>query len=274
MSKSKNRMPIYDERVKATLKGLTEGKTREELAQGFDLSSWKSLDIYMRRKFFRWDGENGTYVPAENRLDNILEDIESNVPIKAEQIMKKFEEYGEEADPRQIAQEFGFDDHNELADYMSEHNLEFCVEARNYIEGYRKDIDKDTLSISEDNSKISESNTSTSTSTRADAATDNLEDGELAELLGYLPMLRLLEEHKDDLLNSLMVSSEGKIPNYGVPGTPGTKSIYMSILLSRLMADFSKTKNLSQREIVEAAIIEYLERYGYKLEVEKLLSKR
>lgn len=48
----------------------------------------------------------------------------------------------------------------------------------------------------------------------------------------------------------------------------------MSDLLARLMTEFSDTKNLSQRDVVETAVIEYLKRYGYKLEVEKLLAKK
>lgn len=270
MGTSKDKAPIYDERSKATIKGLSEGKTREELAKDFGLSTWKSLDISLRRKNFRWDSKQGNYIPVLNRVDKILEEIDSNIPIKAEQIIRKFDEYGETADPRHIAQEFGFDDHNELADYMSEHNLDFCLETRNYVEGYRKDKNEANPTKTEDNSK----NNQSEFSTLADVTIDDLGDEELAELLGYLPMLRLLEENKDKLLDMLMINNTGRIPTYGVPGNPGTKSVYMSNLLSRLMADFSKTKNLSQREIVEAAIVEYLKRYGYKLEVEKLLSKR
>lgn len=280
MSESKNQIPIYDDRVKATLKGLAKGKTREELAQGFGLNSWKSLDVYLRRKFFTWDSSNGTYIPAVNRMDNILEEVESNIPIKAEQIMRKFEEYGDHADPRLISQEFGFDDHNEMAEYMGENNIVFSVDDGNYMEKHKMDNDTAAINTPKDKPDLirNNSNGKVLASGRSKSASSkdmsDLNDEDVAELLTHLPMLRLLEEHKDILLDLLMVSSEGKIPTYGVPGTPGTKSIYMSNLLSRLMADFSKTKNLSQREIVEASIIEYLKRYGYRLEVEKLLSKR
>lgn len=56
--------PVYGHRVNATLKGLLEGKTREDLAQAFGLSNWKSLDMYMRRKGFAWEGNEKTYIPA------------------------------------------------------------------------------------------------------------------------------------------------------------------------------------------------------------------
>ncbi len=71
-----------------------------------------------------------------------------------------------------------------------------------------------------------------------------------------------------------MLNAEGHIPKYAVPRVPKTKSIYMSNLLARLVTEYSESKNLSQREIVEAALVEYLKRYGYQLEIEKLLAKK
>jgi hypothetical protein len=35
------------------------------------------------------------------------------------------------------------------------------------------------------------------------------------------------------------------------------------------MGEFSREKNVTQREIVEAALVEYLQKYGFKQEVEK-----
>ncbi len=93
-------------------------------------------------------------------------------------------------------------------------------------------------------------------------------------LITYLPLLQMLSENKDRLLDLLMPNSEGNIPKYAVPGIPKTKNIYMSDLLARLVTEFSESKNLSQREVVETALIEYLKRYGYQMEVEKLLAKK
>ena len=63
----------------------------------------------------------------------------------------------------------------------------------------------------------------------------------------------------------------GQIPRYAVPGIPVTKSIYMKNQLAQLVTDFSKEKNIKQNDIVEAALIEYFKKYGYKSEVETLL---
>lgn len=47
----------------------------------------------------------------------------------------------------------------------------------------------------------------------------------------------------------------------------------MSDLIAKLTAEFSEEKNIIQREIVEGALIEYLQKYGFNQEVEPLLKK-
>ena len=45
----------------------------------------------------------------------------------------------------------------------------------------------------------------------------------------------------------------------------------MSDMTARLAAEFSKEKNVTQREIMEAALIEFLQKYGFKREINSLL---
>ena len=47
-----------------------------------------------------------------------------------------------------------------------------------------------------------------------------------------------------------------------------------SDMVANLTAEFSHEKNIIQREIVEAALIEFLQKYGYKQEVEALLKNQ
>lgn len=54
-------------------------------------------------------------------------------------------------------------------------------------------------------------------------------------------------------------------------GLVRTKTIYMSDMISKLIGEFSKEKSISQRDIVEGALIEYLQKYGFKREIETLL---
>ena len=62
------------------------------------------------------------------------------------------------------------------------------------------------------------------------------------------------------------------IPRYAIPGQVKTKAIYMSDMVARLAVEFCKGRNLSQREVMEGALLEYLMKYGSKREVDGLLN--
>lgn len=235
--------PIYDERVNATIKGLMEGKTRETLAEEFSLGGWKSLDIYMRRKGFVWDGANSTYIPATNKADKILEELNSSASIKAEMIIKRFEEMGDDSDPRAIAKEFGFKDHRELGEYMESKQLFWDSEKKNYGVMFGDSVHEpmEEMAISKDKT-IQRDVTKRTASISADSESS-------MELAPYLPLLELLLQNKDRLLTLLMPESTGTIPHYTVPGKSNTQSIYMSDTLIRLLKEFCESRNLKQRDV-------------------------
>ena len=54
------------------------------------------------------------------------------------------------------------------------------------------------------------------------------------------------------------------LPRYIVPGIVKTKGFSMAAKISKLTADFSKENDISQREIVETALIEYFKKYGFE----------
>jgi len=88
----------------------------------------------------------------------------------------------------------------------------------------------------------------------------------------YLPFLRFLYEKRDEIYKLLSgVKEDGKIPRYALPGLARTKATYMSDIVAKLTAEFSREKNVTQREIMEAALVEYLQKYGFKREIEALL---
>ena len=55
--------PIHDEKVDLILKGLTEGRTREDLAEELNYKTYKSLDVFMRRRNWRWRSQSQIYEP-------------------------------------------------------------------------------------------------------------------------------------------------------------------------------------------------------------------
>jgi len=91
----------------------------------------------------------------------------------------------------------------------------------------------------------------------------------------YLPFLRFLYEKRDEVYQLLSGTKEdGKIPRYALPGLVRTKAIYMSDMIAKLAGEFSREKNVTQREIMEAALVEYLQKYGFKREIEALLKNQ
>lgn len=202
--------PIYDRRVTETLAGLLEGKTREEMAGGFGLTNWRSLDTHMRRKGFTWDSANHTYIPAVTSVDTILEELDSGAPFKAEMIIKRFEEMGDDADPRAIAKSFDFSDHRELGEYMESRNLFWDTDKKNYA-------------LRVDHSEDLEPEEMANLTATVIQPTDEQKES-LKSLEPYLPILNLLLQNRDRLVTLLMPQSGGALPRYAVPGKSVTQT--------------------------------------------------
>ena len=240
--------PIYDSRARKIIE-LLKFKTRDEAAEELGYKNYKSLDMYMRRKNFRYDSESGQYVPKENRVDKLNRDPKSYAPTKVVSIITAFEEAN--ADPMLIAKQEGFKDHKEMAEYMANKSYEWNAYKNNYV----KTIGKVEEKIADE--VIEEVVTTQSPPTDIDE---------------YIPFIRFLYEKRDDIYQLLSGTKEdGTIPRYVVPGLVRTKAIYMSDMVAKLTAEFSKEKNVTQREVMEGALIEYLQKYGFKMEVETLL---
>lgn len=80
----------------------------------------------------------------------------------------------------------------------------------------------------------------------------------------YLSILELLETHQEKLKDLLIPTSQlGTIPRFVVPSIGKTKTVQMMNTIEQLVVDFSKEKNISQRELFEVALIEFFTKYGY-----------
>ena len=250
---------IYNEKVDHVLEELGAGRSRKDLAEEYDYSNWKSLDMYMRRKNFRYDSEKGTYVPdVEEEDDPVPTGAESKVAV----IISLFQD--DSTDPKKIAQQLGFADHRELAQYMSDRGYTWSSQKENYVrEKQSKEETADSSSLDAVEEKTSQTTSSLSSQQNTTSA----------ELLEYLPLLQKLAA-KEEELDRLLAEErkDGQVPKYAVPGASMTKSTYMSQRLAQLLEEFSDVKNVSQREIVEAALVEYFKSYGFDQEVQSLLS--
>lgn len=229
---------------------LLKYNTRDEAAELLGYKSYKSMDQYMRRRDFIYDPEEGQYVVKENKAHKLRVDPKSYAPTKVVSIITAFEEAN--PDPRLIAKQEGFKDHKEMAEYMATKGYEWNASRSNYLKSV---------------GKVEEENIEEEIEKPDLASPSNVDIDE------YLPFIRFLYEKRDDIYSLLSGPKEdGTIPRYVIPGLVRTKAIYMSDMVAKLAAEFAKEKNISQREVVEGALIEYLQKYGFKREIETLLS--
>jgi len=267
MADIEKEQPIYDEKVNYILTALKNGKSREEIADDLNYSSYKSMDMYIRRKNFLWDADRGTYVPKVD--DPGFENKKlTGISSKSDLIISLFAD--ESNDPKSVAKKVGFNDHKDLADFMKRQNYIWATEERNYVHQSELEEEED-----EESEKLPPETAGKDLAAEIRKQVERQVN--VAERLAkFTPVMEFLEENMDSLQKLLTDTedgeeSDGEIPKFAVPGTTKTKSVYMADRLAALVTEFSKVRNVSQRDIFEAAVIEYLRKYGYKDAVESLL---
>ncbi|EOR23186.1 hypothetical protein A499_14321 [Niallia nealsonii AAU1] len=255
MAKVEALQPIYDDKVKGILKLLEEGFSREEVAEQYRYSTYRSMDSYMSRKNFVWDKRKGTYVPA----DALKVSMETMVNFPSDRVRRIVMELNKEgADLKEVALKLGFENHLEMASYMKSKGFEWSQEAGNYL----------PTSPTAPNNREEVAVASTDASQESSLSIGN------GGIEHFLPLLEWLASNKDGLQNLLGASvATGQIPRFTLQGLFVTKSVHMTNTLDQMVRDFSKEKNINQREIFEVALIEFFQKYGYEREVETLLQQ-
>lgn len=262
--------PIYDDRATEILRGLAEGKSRDALAKELHYKNYKTLDIYMRRKNFIWDREKQTYIPSYNRLDRQSVEVSMISSSKVATVISLFKK--KDVDARTIAKRLGFSDHRELATYMKAKGYMWSSDEENYVSARGRLQEEDNFSVSAEMDAHSEERIDMPTLKSLDGPKLTKADSEHIER--YMPLLELLERNRDRLIDLVVPGGEsGKVPRYAVPGIFVTKSVHMTNTLDQLVREYSKEKNISQRDIFAVALIEFFRRYGYEREIETLLGR-
>lgn len=241
----------YDD--KFILKRLMEGMTRDEIAAQLNHKNYKTIDMYMRRRGYVWNSLKQNYVlkPQANFESNL--DI-NNVSYKVKRIIVCFDQG---LDPMETAKKVGMKDHRAVADYMKSKGYYWSADRKNYIlkKGIAEKNDETDCNEVKYSNEIAEN-------------TDVVQvDKNLNE---YKYLLDMLENNKEKLMDILGISNNNTIPRYVLGGIAITKSLCMCYQLSELVKEFSKEKNISQREIFEVSLIEFLKKYGYENEVNAL----
>ncbi|MSR91190.1 hypothetical protein [Inconstantimicrobium porci] len=248
----------YDD--KFVLSKLMEGNTRDDIAKMLGHKNYRSIDMYMRRKGYIWNSEKQLYVIKVS--SDFQEDIHD---INNDKIQRILTYFNMGMDPMEIAKRIGFKDHKAMAVYMKGKDYVWSSEKNNYVLD-RGVKDSHTL---RSNNEASESSIYNNEEKNENTNFSSIPE-EIAELL---PMLKMINKNKDKLVQMLSIGTNGTIPRYVIGGIGITKSLCMSHLLSELVKEFSREKNISQREIFEVAIVEFLMKYGYANEVNMLLKK-
>jgi len=254
-----DKAPIYEKQVQTILDGLAAGRTKEELAEQLGYTNVKSLDNYMRRKNFSWDGRRGIFFPTVKKLAAKKLQLPKQDYSKAGVVVDLF---AGGLDSKEIAQKLGFPSHKDLAQYMTDKDYIWDAEHCNYVKTNVK--------------QLKQKQQSPEPNPVADAAAANSESqnsDDLTELLSFLPLLRQLQARKErlgELLESIPLDS-AQLPHYAIPGTPVTKSVYMVNTIDKLVKEYSEERNVSQRQIFELALLEFFKKYGYRAEVDRLL---
>lgn len=245
---------LEDERVQEILQGLTQGRTRDELAEEFGHKNYKTLDMYMRRRDFEWDSDKGIYKLAIEKAPTAVIDTS-----KAYRIIQLIEQQ-EEPDLQRIAQLIGFDSYKALAAYMGANHYSWSSEKNNYVKQVVVEESSPQLAP-----KIpSEPSVSTLPILTTKTEVEGLEE--------YLPILKMLKNNELRLMNLLQpYGVGGQIPRYTIPGVAKTKTVQMIHSLDQMVTDFAKEKNMTQRDVFEVALIDFFKQYGYERQMEVLL---
>lgn len=244
----------YDD--KYILGRLLSGKSRDEIAMELNHKNYRTIDMYMRRHGYIWNSERQLYVKRDDTSTDNYENI-----IPTSRVHKIIDLFTKGIDPNQIAKLVSMKDHRAVASYMQAKGYIWSTELQNYI------LKKGEVSL-EDNLEENLHNDLTADNS---AFKNNFNDDNIPDKLkNLIPMLEMIERNKDKLFELLGSGQKDTIPRYVVGGVTITKSLCMSYPLAELVKEFSKEKNLSQKEIFEVALIEFLKKYGYEQEVNAL----
>lgn len=232
--------PIIDRRVELIIRELENGKDKETIAEEIGYTNPVSLDNYMRSRNFAWESRKNRFVPAAEKYSvkarNSL--IQLRGVTKATLIISLFTEDG--ADPRDIAEQTGFISHNDMANYMKRKGYEWDVNKGNYVKTDKEEEEEKEIK------KLS-------------LEQEGLED----ILIEILKGVNDLKEGKIKRKNGKEeIGEASEIPRYFIPGFYGTKAVRMNHVLDNMITSFSEEKNMSQKEIVEVAIVEFFLKYG------------
>lgn len=254
---------FQDAVVVRVLDGMSAGKTREALAKELGYQTYKSLDMHMRRKGFRWERWKAAHIPEKG--DSAINwEPPVRPPDRVAVVLTK--SAAGETDPKEVAKKLGFSDHREMATYMKSKGYSWSSQAGTYVkEAEEQDSSREQSEV--------EDAPDTTESGKIRHLSLVKPEGDWSPLARFLPLLEMLERSSDRLSQLLQTTDDKpQVPRYCIPGVYVTKSVHMSDRLSRMVTDFSQEKNISQKDIFEVALVGFFQKYGFQREVKALFT--
>jgi len=228
---------INDEKMYLVQKLLNEGKPKFKVARAVGYNGVDGLDRYAKSMGYTWNVSTKNYE---------LKDSTKTVENPSERIMKILSMVEKGIDLSDIAKYFRMKGSEELAEYMKTKGYTWSVEKGNYI---KKSI---VFNENESNKDAFEG---------ADAEYNNND----------VDIIKLLQANRGKLIEILSYKSHKVIPRYLLKGMPVTKGFFISVEIDRLIKDFSREKNILQKDIIQTALIEFFQKYGFEQEVNAVI---
>lgn len=199
----------------------------------------------IRRKNFVWDGKDQMYKPKnkEYKPEFVPGSARSEIVINL---------FRTNTNPKKVAKEAGFKDYLQMAEHMEKDGFKWSMEDDNYVKVESKESEE---------------------SDNKQRTGPVMHEETILQLGKYLPLLELLKQRKKEIIELLDEAKEkediaGQAPaTYSVKGKANTKNIYMSRLMANKLEEFSSLHNITQRQIVEAALVRYFRDFNYEVEL-------
>ncbi|MCM3315303.1 hypothetical protein M3603_01345 [Rummeliibacillus stabekisii] len=233
-----------DEKVATVLQMLKKGYSQDEIVEFYGNKNWKSIDMYFRRKGFRW--KDDTFVPYDEEKEKERKERLASVQVeltKPAKIIRALEK--EHADILEVSVKSGFKSIEELGQYMMNKGYKWDSEKENYIEYFPEP--------EEESQGKQGSNVATVYGTNSQ----------------FEAILTYLVKHEPQL-KELLETEEKQLPTFKLRGGNANKTLTMNNRIIALLVDYSDEHNMTQKNIVETALIEFFQNYGYKGEVKRL----
>lgn len=192
-----------------------------------------SLNQRFRRYGYRWNDIVKNYTEC-GQVQYVYNGVA--LPPQVVQVIRNFGRV--KADAKRIASKLGYMSEYEMARTMSEYGFRWNSAANNYVPNradFKFDFEKCV--------GVQESGTQ-----------DTPDDGIYDEVV------------------ELESQCFQRIPRYRINSPRSPKTINFAISLTQLLQQYSNDFNLRQSDVVETAIVEFFRKYGYRRQIDTLLS--